>query len=134
MKQLLVVLTLAFTLWGCSHKAPELQGAVHKDAIPVYRNSEPDPGQALAGAEMGGEDGMFYGKYFDLKTTDSDDKVLEFYKKALPGATESKDEYGTTYRWTGFPGAEKGEYISVRVKDGLIHIVECLKQGKHKRD
>lgn len=40
----------------------------------------------------------------------------------------------TTWRWTAFPGVEKREYISGRVKDGLVHILECLKQGKHKRD
>jgi hypothetical protein len=126
----LIVILLAFTLWGCSQKAPELQGAVHKDAIPVYPNSQ--GGHSPSGAHMSGDDGAFYGRHFELKTTDPDEKVIEFYKQALPGATVQKDEDGTTYRWSGFPGAEKGEYISVNVDKGEIFITECLKEGKHK--
>lgn len=123
---------LLMTVVGCAHKPPTLEGAIHPDLIPVYANSDPDPGQALAGSETEGDYGSFYAKYWDLKTSDSPEKVIEFYKKALPQAKISKESDYTSFVWE-FPGAEKGESIEILVKPGLIHIAEDLKAGKHKR-
>lgn len=132
-KSTLIAGLLVASLWGCAHKAPELDGAINKDKIPVYTNSEIDPGQALAGAETSGDYGTFYAKYWDLKTSDPPEKVVEFYKKALPNAKVEANEGNTTFRWE-FPGAEKGESIEITVKPGLIHISEDLRIGKHKRN
>ena len=126
----LILLLILLLLGGCAPKAPELEGVINKDKLPVYTNSEIDNSGALAGAEL---DGAFYDKYWDLKTKDKPEQVLEFYKKAWPGAKESKEEDYTelTYK---FPGAEEGECMTMRVKkDGSIHLGECLKMGKHKR-
>jgi len=133
MKKYLLIARLLMGLMACAHKPPELEGAINKDKIPVYANSELDPGQALAGADTEGDYGAFYAKYWDLKTSDPPEKVVEFYKKALPSAkVEKTDEGDTVFSWD-FPGAEKGESIEIRVKPGLIHIAEDLKAGKHKR-
>ncbi len=139
MGRILSLLLMALTglmLTSCGPaKPPELEGAVNKGLIPVYSPSSPDPEQALAGADMSGDDGAFYAKYWDLKTEDPQDKVVAFYKKSLPQARQSTDDEGdVTFTWEGFPGAEKGEYISVLCGKGEISVHECLKLGKHKRD
>ncbi len=133
MKKLIVAL-VSVCLWGCGHKTPELDGVIHKDKLPVYTNCEPDPKQALNGAEEFGDDGAFYDKYWEFKTTDKPEQVIEFYKKAWPGAKVEKEDEYTEITYV-FPGAEKGELMTARVRpDGSIHLGECLKAGKHKRD
>ncbi len=125
----LVALVLSCLLWGCSSKPPDLEGAIHKDMIPVYARSAHDPKQALAGSESEST----YSKYWDLTYTDPQEKVVEFYKAKLPGAKMEQVADGTQFTWE-FPGAEKDEYIEITVRKNLIHTVECLKLGKHKRD
>ena len=129
MKKLIAVL-LSVCLWGCGHKTPELDGVVNKDKLPVYPNCEADPGQALAGAEL---DQAFYDKYWEFKTKDKPDQVIDFYKKAWPSAKVEKESDYTEITYV-FPGAEAGEYMTARVKpDGSIHLGECLKANKHKK-
>ena len=124
-------------LLGCAAKPPELSGALHPDQLPVYPQAQLDASQGLAGADMSGDEGAFYAKYWDLKTSDAPDKVIAWYKTKMPGAREdSTPNLGlTTLTLSTFPGAEKGEYVAVTVnKEGIIHLSECLKAGKHKRD
>lgn len=123
-------------LTACGPAAPpELEGAINKDKIPVYAPSTLDPDQALAGAELIGDDGAFYAKYWDLKTDDPQEKVVAFYEKALPQAKkEKRDDGALEFHWATFPGAEKGEFLEVICGKGEISIHECLKAGKHKRD
>lgn len=129
MKKLIVAL-LAFGLWGCAHKPPELKGAVNPDKLPVYPNCQDDPNQALAGADL---DNAYYDKYWEFTTKDKPDQVMAFYKKAWPGAKEVKEDDYTELLYT-FPGAENGEYMTARVRpDGRIHLGECLKVPKHKK-
>lgn len=130
MKKLIAVV-LSVCLWGCGHKTPELEGVINKDKLPVYPNSEVDNSGALAGAEL---DGAFYDKYWEFKTKDKPEQVIDFYKKAWPSAKVEKEDDYTEITYI-FPGAEKGEMMTARVKpDGSIHLGECLKAGKHKRD
>lgn len=129
MMRIVAVLIVALGLWGCSSKPPELEGAIHKDKIPVYANCTPDPKQALAGSESEAH----YTKYWDLTYSDPPEKVVDFYQKALPGAKMEKKPDGVVEFFWNFPGAEEGEYVEVRVEKGLIHTAECLKFGKHKR-
>lgn len=120
---------LTLFLWGCSSKPPVLEGAVNPDKIPVYARSALDPKQALAGSESEST----YSKYWDLTYTDPQEKVVAFYQQAMPQAKmEKKDDGATEFFWK-FPGAEEGEYIEIRVEKDVIHTVECLRFGKHKR-
>lgn len=126
---------LTLLLVACGPAAPpELEGAVNKEHIPVYAPSSLDPEQALAGAELGGDDGWFYSKYWDLKTDDPPEKVVAFFQTALPKAKKRQEGDTTVFTWSDFPGAEKGEDIEIYVKKGEISIHETLKAGKHKRD
>lgn len=136
MRSLPAILFLALLLSACGPGAPpDLEGAVNKERIPVYTPASLDPDQALAGAELIGDDGAFYAKYWDLKTEDPQEKVVAFYEKALPQAKkEKRDDGDVVFHWAGFPGAEKGEYLEVVCGKGEISVHECLKAGKHKRD
>ncbi len=128
------VAVLGLLLFACSSKPPNLEGAIHPDLIPVYPGATLDPNQGIGGATTSGDYGDFYAVYWDLKTSDGPDKVLAFYKKAWPAAKERKSDSGSTeLTWETFPGAEKGESISVSIEPGQIHLSEDLKLGKHKK-
>ncbi|GMU56526.1 MAG: hypothetical protein AMXMBFR33_56720 [Candidatus Xenobia bacterium] len=140
MRHHLFVFLIALFLCACSSAPPKAEGAIHPDKIPIYPKAAPDPGQSLAGADLAGDDGAFYSKYFDFKTADPPDKVRDWYKTNFSQAKmeEDTDLGQTLFTWSGFPGAEKGESITIVIEkedDGtLIRAKECLKAGKHKRD
>lgn len=127
MRYLLLILTVATFLTACASKPVTVEGAVHPDKLPVYPGATVDNTSSIAGSSGEGT----YAKYFDFKSEDGQDKIMEFYKSKMPGATMQ----GETLTWN-FPGAEKGEYIGVRydAEEKRIRLVECLKAGKHKRD
>lgn len=140
MRHFLFVLLIGLVLCACSGSPPKAEGAINPDKIPIYPKATPDPGQALAGADLAGDDGAFYSKYFDFKTEDPPDKVRDWYKTNFAQAKMEQDaDLGQTlFTWNGFPGAEKGESIQIVIEkedDGtLVRAKECLKAGKHKRD
>ncbi len=136
MRKLLVIFLLGFVLTACGSKPPTLDGAINPDKLPVYPGATLDAGQSIGGADMSGDDGAFYAKYWDFKTTDSKEKVVEFYQSKWPGAKlEDTPNLGLTSLTWNFPGAEKGEYVSMSFdNEKTIHLAECLKAGKHKRD
>ena len=77
MRKLLVIFLLGFVLTACGSKPPTLDGAINPDKLPVYPGATLDAGQSIGGADMSGDDGAFYAKYWDFKTTDSKEKVVE---------------------------------------------------------
>jgi len=123
----------AFAL-GCAAKSEEdqLPGAVYAaSAVHVYRHAVLTN---LMGNESWGDgaDSYTQGQTWTFHVEDSREKVLAFYEKQLPGAERvTNDDGSVTFRIVP-QGAEKNEYVSVTVDEGVIRIGEHCRPGKIK--
>jgi hypothetical protein len=125
---------LAVAALGCTAKSNKdlLPGAVYAaNAVKVYRNAEL---VNVMGNESWGDgpDSYTQGQTWYFNTGDSQQKVVAFYEKLLPGAERTTNDDGSvTFRIVP-AGAEKNEYVQVTVDDGEIRIGEHCRPGKIK--
>jgi hypothetical protein len=127
-----VVLLLALWLAGCSAGASNLLEGSAND-VPLFQPSRLQSFKTLKIEWV--ENNKRQTNEWVWKTTSPTVDVKAFYQKGLPGAKVVEADGNTTYTWTGFPGADKDEDVTVIVQgDGVFRISECLapKKSKHR--
>jgi len=126
------LLTGLMTLQVACRKAESpLPGAVYAKDVPVY------PGATYIGTMGGHSSGSIGGpvsgesQSWFFKVSDPGEKVVEFYKKKLPGAKLENNDAGDQTFTLIPPGAEEGEHVQVIFRrSGDLQIHESLKPGK----
>ena len=110
----------------------QLPGAVYAaGAVKVYRNAVLT---TLMGNETWGDgpDSYTQGQTWSFHVDDSMEQVLKFYEKELPGAERTTNDDGSVSFKVVPQGAEKNEFVTVTVDDGVIRIGEHCRPGKIK--
>ena len=119
------LLILGLVLAGCSNgpSTSTLQGA--SESIPLYqparlKNFESSDVKWCSGKQLGTYVWVW-------KSTDSQDKIVEHYRKSLSQAQLTTTPAGDkVFTWTTFPDAGKDEAVTVNIsKDGTFRISEC---------
>ncbi|MBI1903796.1 MAG: hypothetical protein HYS13_22050 [Planctomycetia bacterium] len=107
---LLIAISLAVALAGCGGAA-SLEGAIAD--IPVYPGAVLKDTLAMGLTEStldGSEpDKETEGVIWDLETSDSAEKVIAFYEKALPAGSKSGGQLGAKGRASQDEGEEEGD-------------------------
>lgn len=129
----LAALGVVLVLGGCAGSGgsrsggTKLEGAVFE--IPVY---EPSTVTESMGSKSGGDDFTVDGMSWDLTTSDSPEKVTEWYERKLPDAKKRENDLGETEFDYQPPGAGEHESVAISIKHGGFHIHEDVDPGKRK--
>jgi hypothetical protein len=131
-----VALALSFgILMGCQKKEEQkvsLRGAVYAKTLPIYPSAVYEDAMGGTYSETIGGPATFESLSWFFKVSDPAEKVVEFYRTRLSGASEGKWEDGDP-KFTVVPtGAEEGEEVVVTIRPGTLQITEVVKPGKRK--
>ena len=117
-------------LAGCGAQ-PKLTGAVYANSVPIYKNLSP---RDQMGGHYEDENGNVtsQSQTWFFNTSDSRERIVEYYKQRFPEATMSNDETGEVLFKCVPKGAEDGESVWVAIGDDGFRIGEACKPGKIK--
>lgn len=124
----------ALLAFGCGQEHASLPGCVYANAVLVYPHAQLS-NDAMGGTyydDQGNEVSETMTWYFEVK--DSKERVIDFYRSRWKGAEQSTDEDGSIAFKLVPTGAEPGEEITVRIREGQLRITEEVKPGKRKDD